>query len=535
MHFMMMQKIKEEANEISQEQRKYSQKGDEENKIILKMSTSEEYKNQIMRVLIKEEVLEISEEEEEKYSKHGQNENKILLKHSSSKECKIQELSKQIDDIPEVETKSNCEMKIEIEDSCPLLKEDKSQKNDLKNVHSSDCEFTCEICNKHFTCKHSLKAHIDTHTDNRPFECEKIKEEVNVISQEQQKYSDYSDEENKIILKMSSSEKCKNQKFLKQIDNTPEVEPKCEIKIEEDDSPLFQTVLFCEDKSQEFSAEVEPKCEITIEEGDGCPKVTSHEDKMKSTSELNYKIVFNLYVRRTYLIYIFCVTTFLENPGLQNDALNVLDIVNIFLLFFTEDFVKMIVDETNIYAQQFLCSKILSPRSPARQWVPVTMNEMYVFLALFLLMGIINKPTLKSYFSTKRILSTPAFSDRLLNATVVNAMIIYNKNNQQRGIDHLAFMVNLVEGLLLRFSDEEQASRRVQSRKHSSDNTIPRLCERHFISRIPPSGKKARPQRRCVVCTKNKRKKDTVYWCRNCDVGLCLEVCFEDYHTKLNY
>ncbi|PSN32559.1 hypothetical protein C0J52_22027 [Blattella germanica] len=51
---------------------------------------------------------------------------------------------------------------------------------------------------------------------------------------------------------------------------------------------------------------------------------------------------------------------------------------------------------------------------------------------------------------------------RLLNATVVNAMIIYNKNNQQRGINHLTFRVNLVEGLLLRFSDEEQASHRVQ-------------------------------------------------------------------------
>ena len=47
--------------------------------------------------------------------------------------------------------------------------------------------------------------------------------------------------------------------------------------------------------------------------------------------------------------------------------------------------------------------------SPAKQWVPVTLNEVYVVLTLFLLLGTITKPTLNSYFSTKRILSTPAF------------------------------------------------------------------------------------------------------------------------------
>jgi hypothetical protein len=35
--------------------------------------------------------------------------------------------------------------------------------------------------------------------------------------------------------------------------------------------------------------------------------------------------------------------------------------------------------------------------------------------------------------------------------------------------------------------------------RHSSDNTVPRLTERHFISKIPPTAKKSRPQRRFVV------------------------------------
>jgi hypothetical protein len=27
----------------------------------------------------------------------------------------------------------------------------------------------------------------------------------------------------------------------------------------------------------------------------------------------------------------------------------------------------------------------------------------------------------------------------------------------------------------------------------------------------------------------------SVYCCEECDVGLCMEDCFEAYHTKLNY
>jgi hypothetical protein len=42
---------------------------------------------------------------------------------------------------------------------------------------------------------------------------------------------------------------------------------------------------------------------------------------------------------------------------------------------------------------------------------PVTEGEIYVVLGLFMLMGIIQKPTLRSYFTTKRVISTPGFGD----------------------------------------------------------------------------------------------------------------------------
>jgi hypothetical protein len=64
---------------------------------------------------------------------------------------------------------------------------------------------------------------------------------------------------------------------------------------------------------------------------------------------------------------------------------------------------------------------------------------------------------------------------------------------------------------------------------------MPRLLERHFPERIPPTERKSRPTKRCVVCYKKKRRRETVFWCPDCVVGLCVEGCFKTYHTKLSY
>ena len=45
-----------------------------------------------------------------------------------------------------------------------------------------------------------------------------------------------------------------------------------------------------------------------------------------------------------------------------------------------------------------------------KSWTSVTESEIYTVLGLFLLMGIVQKPTAKAYFS-KRIISTSGFAD----------------------------------------------------------------------------------------------------------------------------
>lgn len=102
---------------------------------------------------------------------------------------------------------------------------------------------------------------------------------------------------------------------------------------------------------------------------------------------------------------------FTGNPG-QTEPLppnpSVMDFVN---LFFTASFWSLLVRETNRYAQQYLRKNegTLPPHARARSWIPVTIREMKIFIALWLLSGLVHKPQLHLYWSSDPLISTPAF------------------------------------------------------------------------------------------------------------------------------
>jgi len=81
-------------------------------------------------------------------------------------------------------------------------------------------------------------------------------------------------------------------------------------------------------------------------------------------------------------------------------------------LFFDKEIIQQIVREANRYAEQFKNARgnLFSFRSLVRSWTPVTESEIYTVLGLFLLMGIVQKPTPRSYFSKRRVISTPGFA-----------------------------------------------------------------------------------------------------------------------------
>jgi len=96
-----------------------------------------------------------------------------------------------------------------------------------------------------------------------------------------------------------------------------------------------------------------------------------------------------------------------------------------------------------------------------------------------------------------------------------------------RNIEQLSYRIQLVEGVFMKYVCA--AEMWSVPGWQASDNTVPRLTERHFLRKGAPKTEKSKPQRRCV-CSKHRRKKTSVYCCQICDAGLCLEDCFELYH-----
>ena len=121
---------------------------------------------------------------------------------------------------------------------------------------------------------------------------------------------------------------------------------------------------------------------------------------------------------------------------------------------------------------------------------------------------------------------------------IVNAYILYRetRNENQRNNCHLAFFLQKV--------GEGFAEKGTALAQNDVSQAVPsnRFLGRHFADRIPPNDKKAHPTRVCKICseksknsTGKRERKETVWWCPDCKVPLCMPECFKLYHTKQNY
>jgi hypothetical protein len=95
--------------------------------------------------------------------------------------------------------------------------------------------------------------------------------------------------------------------------------------------------------------------------------------------------------------------------GPQFDISSDVVIVDMLEKLFDLSLVQHIVQDTNKYAQQQMAKSAapFTSSSRIRKWKDVTVNEMYVVLALFMLMGIVQKPTQRSYNSKNCLWYTP--------------------------------------------------------------------------------------------------------------------------------
>ena len=121
----------------------------------------------------------------------------------------------------------------------------------------------------------------------------------------------------------------------------------------------------------------------------------------------------------------------------------------------------------------------------------------------------------------------------LLDIAVQNAYALYKLENSVK--PQLAeFRLQLIRELY-----ELYGSQRPNFTGRPTTDIPLRLTARHFPSLIPSSAIKKSPQRKCIVCSSSTRRpkvrKDSRYQCTECDVGLCINYCFKDYHTLKHF
>jgi hypothetical protein len=106
---------------------------------------------------------------------------------------------------------------------------------------------------------------------------------------------------------------------------------------------------------------------------------------------------------------------FSNTPGvnLHFDDGGEVTILHYFEYFWNTEILDLITTETNRYAAQCLSNAIWRRCSRLKDWKPTDIGEIFVFFALQILQGIINKPIGKWYWSKKDIIATSFFTKNM--------------------------------------------------------------------------------------------------------------------------
>ena len=111
--------------------------------------------------------------------------------------------------------------------------------------------------------------------------------------------------------------------------------------------------------------------------------------------------------------YFPCRRSFQGTPGVQVHELDENSSpLEIFEQFLTPELILHITNETNRYAAEHPRSRSASP-SHMRSWFDTTPDEMSVFLSMIIIMGLMPKPELKSYWTRDPVLETPFFPNTM--------------------------------------------------------------------------------------------------------------------------
>ena len=99
---------------------------------------------------------------------------------------------------------------------------------------------------------------------------------------------------------------------------------------------------------------------------------------------------------------------FMADHGLVEEVTSALDdnIINpidCYRHFITDEIIDLMVRETNRYAEQYLRSHDISRRSKYREWKATTHEEMFKFFGIIIEMGLVQMPQMNHYWSSSQL------------------------------------------------------------------------------------------------------------------------------------
>ena len=125
----------------------------------------------------------------------------------------------------------------------------------------------------------------------------------------------------------------------------------------------------------------------------------------------------------------------------------------------------------------------------------------------------------------------------LFDAAIVNSYIMYCQKSEGRRMTHELFRIELAKELLKAASESHHPRTPLpHGPRHQPQQPLARLTERHFLGQYDKSANGRQIQRSCVVCSfkKGRGRKTTTFYCKQCDIPMCVVPCFELYHTKVD-
>ncbi|XP_068122239.1 piggyBac transposable element-derived protein 4-like [Hyperolius riggenbachi] len=111
----------------------------------------------------------------------------------------------------------------------------------------------------------------------------------------------------------------------------------------------------------------------------------------------------------------------------------------------------------------------------------------------------------------------------------INLMQVLYKKSGNKGA-YLDFLEEIITSLI------HESGQPATNQDLVSENVI-RLEGNHFPAPITPTPSKKYPPKKCKICRKNGVRRDTRNHCQKCPskLGLCLNPCFEVYHTAVRF